>query len=76
MRKPNKKIVENIKQLRSGKTTIISTHRLSAVKQADEIIVMEDGKIIERGSHDALISRKGWYYTQYLRQELKAGADE
>lgn len=74
--KTEQKIVENIKQLRSGKTTIISTHRLSAVKQADEIIVMEDGKIIERGSHDALISRKGWYYTQYLRQELKAGADE
>ncbi|WP_198031362.1 ABC transporter ATP-binding protein [Jeotgalibaca sp. PTS2502] len=74
--KTEQKIIENIKQLRSGKTTIISTHRLSAVKQADEIIVMEDGKIIERGSHDALISRKGWYYTQYLRQELKAGADE
>ena len=70
------KIVENIKRVRTGKTTIISTHRLSAVKQADEIIVMEDGKITERGSHDELIGRHGWYYTQYLRQELKAGADE
>ena len=65
------KIIENIKRVRTGKTTIISTHRLSAVKQADEIIVMEDGGIIERGTHAELIEKHGWYYTQFHRQELK-----
>ncbi|MDE1547631.1 ABC transporter ATP-binding protein [Jeotgalibaca caeni] len=73
--KTEQKIIENIKRVRAGKTTIISTHRLSAVQQADEIIVMEDGRIVERGTHEALIRRQGWYYTQYLRQELKEGGE-
>lgn len=71
--KTEQKIIENIQRVRKGKTTIISTHRLSAVKQADEIIVMEDGEIIERGTHEELVQLQGWYHTQYLRQELKEG---
>ena len=73
--KTEQKIIENIQQVRSDKTTIISTHRLSAIKEADEIIVLEDGEIIERGTHNELVQLKGWYYTQYLRQELKEGGD-
>lgn len=67
------KIIDNIRRVRKGKTTIISTHRLTAVKQADEIIVMEDGKIIERGTHEELLQEQGWYYVQFHRQELKEG---
>ena len=74
--KTEQKIIENIQNVRKGKTTIISTHRLSAVKQADEIVVLEDGVIIERGSHEALLALGGWYYTQFLRQELKEGDEE
>lgn len=71
--KTEQKIISNIQKVRANKTTIISTHRLSAVKEADEIIVLEDGQIIERGNHEELLSLQGWYYEQYLRQELKEG---
>ena len=74
--KTEQKIIANIQNVRKGKTTIISTHRLSAVKQADEIVVLEDGVIIERGTHEALLKLGGWYYTQFLRQELKEGDEE
>ena len=46
------------------------------MKQADEIVVLEDGVIIERGTHEALLKLGGWYYTQFLRQELKEGDEE
>lgn len=71
--KTEQNIIANIKENRSDKTTIISTHRLSAIKEADEILVLDDGRIVERGSHDELIKRQGWYYEQFMRQELKAG---
>jgi ATP-binding cassette subfamily B protein len=69
--KTEQTIIHNIQQVRSGKTTIISTHRLSAVKEADEIIVLDNGTIMERGTHDELIDRRGWYYDQFTKQEIK-----
>lgn len=72
--KTEQKIIENIQKVRKGKTTIITTHRLSAIHHADWIIVLEDGEIIEEGTHLALISQNGWYGTQYQRQQLKEGS--
>ena len=70
-------ILENLKEERSGKTTIITAHRLSAIVHADLIIVMDNGKIIERGTHDELIAQNGWYKetynTQQLEEKMKGG---
>ena len=63
-------IVENLKRSRQGKTTFIVAHRLSAVRHADVIVVMENGKIVDQGNHDELISHRGWYYEQYQNQIL------
>jgi len=63
-------IVENIKSSRQGKTTLITAHRMSAVKHAHQIIVMENGRIKEHGTHDELIQLGGWYKAQYELQNL------
>ncbi|MDC2866638.1 ABC transporter ATP-binding protein [Bacillus sp. BP-3] len=62
-------IIENIRKERSGKTTIITTHRLSATQHADWILVMDNGKIVEEGTHNMLIQKGGWYTEQFERQQ-------
>ncbi len=72
-------ILENLRQNRHGKTTFITTHRLSAVEHADLILVMEEGRIVQKGTHQALIQQDGWYKEQFLRQQLTnqlEGGDE
>lgn len=64
-------IIENLKSNRQEKTTIITAHRLSAVVHADVIIVMNQGKIIEKGKHEELLSANGWYAKTYLSQQLE-----
>ncbi|MDJ0332412.1 ABC transporter ATP-binding protein [Planococcus sp. S3-L1] len=69
--KTEARIIENIQANRTGKTTIITTHRLSAVKHADWIVVLDDGKIIEEGTHKELLETNGWYNEQFLRQQIE-----
>ncbi|MGG6311227.1 ABC transporter ATP-binding protein [Paenibacillus macerans] len=66
------RIIENIRSQRSGKTTLISTHRLSAIEHADWIVVLEKGRIIEEGTHDTLLELGGWYREQYERQQVES----
>ncbi|WP_110933028.1 ABC transporter ATP-binding protein [Paenibacillus bouchesdurhonensis] len=66
------RIVDNIRSKRSGKTTLISTHRLSAVEHADQIVVLEKGRIIEQGTHQELLQANGWYREQYERQQVES----
>lgn len=69
------KIIENIRQDRTGKTTIISTHRMSAVQHADRIIVLDNGKIIEEGTHEQLLALNGWYKEQHDRQLVQSAIE-
>ena len=61
-------ILKNIKRVRKNKTSIIIAHRISAVIDADEIIVLDKGKIFERGTHLELIEKGGLYYEIYKSQ--------
>ena len=68
--KTEAKIIENIQAERSGKTTIITTHRLSAIQHANWIIVLDDGRVIEEGTHEELLGMSGWYKEQFDRQQI------
>jgi ATP-binding cassette subfamily B protein len=61
-------ILSNLKEIMSNNTTIISSHRISSIQHADEIIVLDQGKIIERGTHQALLNKKGDYFSLYKKQ--------
>lgn len=62
------RILKNLKKFRKDKTTLIIAHRISAIKDADFIIVLKNGKIYEQGHHNELIKRGGIYYETYMEQ--------
>lgn len=65
------KILKALKENRDEKTTIITAHRLSAIQHANLILVLDEGRIIERGSHTDLMEQDGWYKEMFLRQQLE-----
>src|SRR5690606_22473215 len=64
-------ILSNLKRLIDQKTTLIISHRISSVKHADEIIVIEDGEIRERGTHNSLLQKESYYYRMYQQQLIE-----
>ncbi|MCX8721726.1 MULTISPECIES: ABC transporter ATP-binding protein [unclassified Lactobacillus] len=69
-------ILKSLRQERKGKTTLIATHRLTSVMGADLILVLKDGRIVERGTHDQLLAENGWYADMWQRQELEEKVGE
>ena len=68
-------ILQHLRSARTGRTAVIVSHRLSAVMDADHILVLKDGKVIEQGSHAALLECNGWYAAQWRYQQLEASLD-
>lgn len=66
-----RRILEHLRTARQGRTTVILCHRLSAVEQAEQIVVLSHGEIIERGSHQELLSARGWYARMFDYQKLE-----
>ncbi|EFO0999905.1 SmdA family multidrug ABC transporter permease/ATP-binding protein [Escherichia albertii] len=69
-------ILHNLRQWGQGRTVIISAHRLSALTEASEIIVMQHGHIAQHGDHDTLAQQSGWYRDMYRYQQLEAALDD
>lgn len=69
--KTEEKILKKLKEVTKNRTTIIIAHRISTIKDADEIIVLDQGKIIERGNHKQLIALEGYYNSIYQKQLLE-----
>ncbi len=61
-------IQESLGRLMKGRTTFVIAHRLSTIRKADQILVIENGEIVERGTHDELIKTEGRYYQLYTYQ--------
>jgi ATP-binding cassette subfamily B protein/ATP-binding cassette subfamily C protein/ATP-binding cassette subfamily B multidrug efflux pump len=68
-------ILAHLREARRGRTAIIVSHRLSAVADADQILVLRAGRVVEQGDHAALLARDGWYAAQWRYQQLEASLD-
>jgi ATP-binding cassette subfamily B protein len=70
------RILRALREVRKGRTVLIVSHRISSVKDADAIIVLQEGRIIERGTHDSLLAHDGYYADLYRRQTIEEEIEE
>jgi ATP-binding cassette subfamily B protein len=70
------RILNALRTIRKGRTVLIVSHRVSSVKDADHIVVLDDGAIVERGTHETLLEKGGYYADLYRRQTIEAELEE
>ncbi|MCQ9210339.1 ABC transporter ATP-binding protein [Granulicatella seriolae] len=73
--KTEQTIISHIQEERKGRTNLITSHRLSAIRNADWIFVLDQGQVLDQGTHQDLLAKQGWYYQQYKRQEMEGTED-
>jgi len=69
-------IQKAMQNLMKGRTSFVIAHRLSTIREADNIVVMDHGRIVEQGNHKQLMEKKGFYYNLYMSQFMGALVDE
>ena len=70
-------LLDALDRLTNGRTTFVIAHRLSTIRNADQVLVLDRGKIIERGTHSELLAKKGFYFDLYMSQfRRKVDAEE
>jgi len=69
-------ILVGLREVLSGRTAVIASHRVSAIRDADHIIVLDEGRVVEEGTHDALLDRRGRYWELLSRQQLEETVEE
>jgi ATP-binding cassette subfamily B protein len=70
------RILDKLGELMKDRTCVISSHRVSTIRHADQIICLRDGKVIERGTHEELLTQKGFYASLYERQQLEQSLEQ
>src|SRR5207253_7613293 len=70
------RILRALREIRKGRTVLIVSHRVSSVKDAGHIIVLEEGALVERGTHESLLDKGGYYADMYRRQTIEAELEE
>ena len=70
------RILRALREIRKGRTVLIVSHRASSVKDADQIIVLDNGRIVERGTHESLLAHDGYYADLYRRQTIEEELEE
>lgn len=71
-----REIQKALEELLQGRTSFVIAHRLSTIRHADQVLVVDDGRIIERGTHDSLLARHGFYYDLYMSQFRRSVEDD